>query len=198
MELPVDPKAHLDVVLLGADMDIAGPLADRLRKDRVHQTDDGGLSRQVLKGRDLDFRRFFRLIRLLLGVEVDAIDQASQTGLGAVDAGDELRDFTLRADDGLHFRIRHDLDGIHDVDVERIRHRQRQQPAFFSQRRYLIFLRRFGRQHHGKTHFQGILLRVVLRDFQLTAQQVDDLGFADSALLDQILTQPKTRLLLPG
>ena len=43
VEHAVDPEAHRQLPLEGLDVDVAGPLLDRLEQERVHQADDRGL-----------------------------------------------------------------------------------------------------------------------------------------------------------
>ncbi len=48
MEPPVNAKTHLDIILLGTDVDIAGAFPNRLGKYGIYQPDNRGFACHVL------------------------------------------------------------------------------------------------------------------------------------------------------
>ncbi|OQB89442.1 MAG: hypothetical protein BWX83_01127 [Candidatus Cloacimonetes bacterium ADurb.Bin117] len=198
-QFAVHAKAHLDVVLLRADVDVAGAVADRLRENRVSQTDNRRFARHVLKGGhgNLCFPFGRRLFLAFFGrAHLHAFHNAAQTGLRPVEGTDQLIKLPFRTDHGLHFGVGQHFNIIQRVDVQGIDNRDGEQPAFFSQRRHLVFLRGFNGNKMGQRKIQRILIGVIFGYVELPAQHIDDLLFVHHSLAREILAQFQAGFLL--
>ena len=135
MESSVNPKPHLDMCLFRADMDIARALPNRLRKDRVCESNYRRAFGHIKQGTHLNVvgaggRLGFGFLRILHRLHI--FQGSANTGLGSVNTADELIPFLFRADNRFHFRIREHFNRIQGIYVHGIEHGNgEEKPRFF-------------------------------------------------------------------
>ena len=189
MKLAVDPEADLDVVLLGADMNVARAFADGLGEDGVDQADHRRLASHALEGGQKDVLFLLLLVLFRLDVDLHRFQHAAQAGLDAVEAADQLRHLPLRANLRLHLAVGQHLDGVEGGDVERIRGADDEQAPLLSQGGDLVLLDEVQRDELGQAGIDGKAVRLVFPDVQLAAEHFDQDLLADQPLAGQKLPQ---------
>jgi hypothetical protein len=190
MKLAVNAKPDLNIVLLGADMDVAGAFPDRLAENGIDQPNHRRLPGHILKRGHLDVCLLFFFFRLRRDdVQLHRFQHTAQTGLDAIEAADQLAQFALRANRGLHLGIGQHFNRVERIDIQRVGGADGEKTPLLFQGRNLIFLCVFERNHLGQAEIEGILVRVVFFDLQLPAEHLHHQLLADNTLPYQKLSQ---------
>jgi hypothetical protein len=199
VQLAVQSKAHLDIIFFRADVDVAGPFADALRKYRIHQPDNRCFFGHALQRADLDIVKRGGFIGAFVDLHLfHVFEHAPDAGESPVNGGQQLVEMLFGANDRFNFAVGVHFDGVQRIDVERVGHGDGQQKTALSQRGRLHLVSDFCRQQLRQLDINGKAVRPVFFKLELTGDQVDNLRLADDAFADQKLAQFQVALFLVG
>ena len=124
MEFTVHPETYLRIVLFRADVNIAGPLANPLRKYRINQADHGRFLGHPLQGTHLDIfgrLRLFTFFVVVLHI-FHVFQDATDAGIGTIKRTEKLVEFLFGANDGFHLIVSRNFNSIYSINIHWICH----------------------------------------------------------------------------
>ena len=193
----VDAKAHPQLLLVGLDMDVTGPLLQGAGQDPVDQLDDGGFPGglpQVFHGSG---RLFAPAPFGLVAGRRSALDRGAcaplfelQGEAGAIVLSDSPPDGGLGGHHRLDGEACHELQVVHGQDVGGVDGGDRQGCAFPTQRQNLVLA---GRLRRNELDDRGVDLEegeVYGGKAELAAQDSANVLAGDPSQPDQAVSQP--------
>ncbi len=144
MQFAVYPEAHLHVLFLRTDMDIAAALANTLGENGVYQAHDRRFFSHSLQRADFDIIQAGCFVGALINFHFFHVFQnAADTGIGTVSGRQQLVEVLFSANDRFNFTVGIHFNRIQRIDIQRIGHGHREQQAAFFQRSRLATMRNF-------------------------------------------------------
>ena len=172
-EHAVDAEQDMRVALLRVHVDVRGAMLDRLRDERVHELDDGGVRVGVA---ELDV---FGVLLLLLGEVFDRVLHAHQTGEQQVEVLDRGGG---RSDPAAG----HHADVVDRQDVRRARHRDEQRAVVSEADGYsLVALGGLGADQVDGAHVQVVDGEVDVVEAEALGDNSRQLVMAEDPALDE-------------
>ena len=184
VEHAVDAEADAELLLVGLDVDVGGPLLDGVEQDQVHQLDDRRLGGAVLEVDGVEVV-VAALDERHLGV-VEAHHDLVEVGpLLGVEAIEGLADGLLRGHHHVDVVAGEELDVVDGEDVGRVAHGDDQRRAGAVDRHHQVLLG--GGLGHQLEHLRIDLevLEVDGGDAVLLGEEAGQVRLGDGALLHQ-------------
>ncbi len=190
VEHAVDPVADLHLLLARLDVDVAGPLLDRVEHQRVDPADDRRLVGDLQDVDQLLAPPFVLLVPLLAEI-------AALVVLAAVDVVDDLEDALRRHQHRLHLGPELHAQIVERAHVERIGHRHHHHLALALDRQQAVLLGEADRDPRRQIGVDVVDLQLgAVGDPQLLPQRLQHLLLGDGARLDEDLAETSPFCLL--
>ena len=184
LELSVNSKTHAQFRLIRLDVNVARAALHGIRKNQIHQLDDGSFFRRFFQCGGVQFGFFCCKLQLLVFLDQVFHQVAEFLGVGgraAIKARDGIPDGCFRSHDRFDVETRHELDVVHGEDVGGVRHGNRENGTHARQRDDLIARSGVLRNQLDYVGIDFVVLEINGGDAVLAGEHAGDVVVGDKA-----------------